>query len=71
MRRMRRDGTPAQVLETYLRKRYEEIVSMWADVRPKLNDVDAIYMPVNNDELRANPLLRQNRFYETSSDITR
>ena len=71
MRRMRREGTPTQVLETYLRKKYEEIVSMWADVRPKLNDVDAIYMPIHDDELRTNALLKQNRFYETSSDITR
>ena len=71
MRRMRREGTPTQVLETYLRKKYEEIVSMWSDIRPKLNDVDAIYMPINSDELRANTLLKQNRFYETSSDITR
>ena len=68
---MRREGTPTQVLETYLRKKYEEIVSMWSDIRPKLNDVDAIYMPINSDELRANTLLKQNRFYETSSDITR
>ena len=71
VRRMRREGTPTQVLETYLRKKYEEIVSMWSDIRPKLNDVDAIYMPINSDELRANTLLKQNRFYETSSDITR
>ena len=71
LRRMRREGTPTQVLETYLRKKYEEIVSMWSDVRPKLNDVDAVYLPIHRDELRTNTLLRQNRFYETSSDITR
>ena len=71
MRRMRREGTPTQVLETYLRRKYEEIVSMWSDIRPKLNDVDAIYMPINSDELRANTLLKQNRFYETTSDIIR
>ena len=71
LRRMRREGTPTQVLETYLRKKYEEIVSMWSDVRPKLNDVDAVYMPIHRDELRANTLLKQNRFYQTSNDITR
>ena len=71
MRVMRRDGNPEQVLETYLRKKYESIVDNWSLIKPKLNDPDAIYMPINEEELRANPLLKQNRFYETSSDITR
>ncbi len=71
MRLMRRNGNPEQVLETYLRKKYESIVDNWSLIKPKLNDPDAIYMPVNDDELRANPYLQQNRFYQTSSDITR
>ena len=40
-------------------------------VMSKLNDVDAIYMPIHDDELRVNTLLEQNRFYKISSDISK
>jgi hypothetical protein len=49
-------------------------VSMSLDqttVFSKLNDPDAIYFPINQDELKLNTLLHQNRFYETSSDIVK
>ena len=37
----------------------------------KINDINAIYMPIHQDELRLNPLLEQNPFYKTSDDISK
>ena len=69
LRRMRRDGSPTQVIDTYLIGKYLAQNLDRSTVMSKLNDVDAVYMPIHNDELRANLLLVQNRFYKTSSDI--
>ena len=35
----------------------------------KLSAYDALFMPINDTEMRANLLLKQNPFYATSSDI--
>ena len=40
-------------------------------VRSKLDDKDAIYLPIHEEELRVNPLLVQNRFYMASEDISK
>ena len=40
-------------------------------VRSKLDDKDAIYFPIHEEELRVNPLLVQNRFYMASEDISK
>lgn len=69
MRRMRRDGSPTEVINSYLITKYIAQNLDRSTVMSKLNDVDAIYMPIHDDELRANLLLEQNRFYKTSSDI--
>lgn len=71
MRRMRRDGTPTAVINTYLINKYVAMNLDRSTVISKLNDVDAIYMPINNSELKVNPLLTQNRFYMVSSDISK
>ena len=59
-------------------KRYFDLVrkytSMSLDettVRSKLDDKDAIYLPIHEEELRVNPLLVQNRFYMASEDISK
>lgn len=71
MRRMRREGSPTQVINSYLINKYIAQNIDRSTVMSKLNDVDAIYMPIHDDELRANLLLEQNRFYKTSSDISK
>lgn len=69
MRRMRREGSPTQVINSYLITKYIAQNLDRSTVMSKLNDIDAIYMPIHDDELRVNLLLEQNRFYKTSSDI--
>lgn len=71
VRRMRREGTPTQTITTYLMNKYIAMNLDRNTVMSKINDVDAIYMPINSEELRVNTLLKQNRFYETSSDISK
>ena len=68
---MRREGTPTQVITNYLINKYVAMNLDRNTVMSKLNDVDAIYMPINSEELRVNTLLKQNRFYEISSDISK
>ncbi len=55
------------VLSQYLRPKY--ITLDQATINSKLKDIDALYMPIKDSELKANHLLKQNPFYETSSDI--
>ena len=71
VRRMRREGTPSDVINTYLISKYIAMNLDRNTVISKLNDVDAIYMPIHNDEIKVNTLLKQNRFYEVSKDITK
>lgn len=69
VRRMRREGTPTAVINTYLINKYVAMNLDRNTVMSKLNDVDAIYMPIHDEEIRVNTLLEQNRFYEVSKDI--
>lgn len=71
VRRMRRQGSPTEIINTYLINKYIAMNLDQTTVMSKLNDVDAIYMPIHQDELRLNRLLKQNRFYMVSSDITK
>ena len=71
MRRMRREGTPTATINTYLINKYVAMNIDRNTVMSKLNDVDAIYMPIHDDELRVNTQLEQNRFYKISSDISK
>lgn len=38
-------------------------------IKARLISVDALYMPIHNEELKVNSQLRQNPFYKTSSNI--
>jgi len=67
LRRINREGTPANVVSTYMMKKYTNLDQATAESR--LNDMNALYMPVNANELKLNTLLVQNPFYVTTSDI--
>jgi tetratricopeptide (TPR) repeat protein len=71
LRRIKRDGTPGNVVPRYLIRKYEAQGLEAVTVRSKINDKDAIYMPINETELKNNTLLVQNPFYVLSSDITK
>lgn len=57
------------MVTTYLKPRYVKEKVDNQTINAKLISVDALYMPINNDELRHNTLLVQNPFYKTSSNI--
>ncbi len=69
VRKARREGTVKNVVNTYLLDKYSDNVDM-STAQSKLNDLNALYFPINRDELRHNKLLEQNPFYATSSDIS-
>lgn len=71
VRRMRRDGSVSEIISNYILRKYLAMSLSQNTILSKINDRDAIYMPVYETELRLNPLLEQNRFYETSEDISR
>lgn len=59
----------SSVVSSYLKPRYikEKVDNQTIDA--KLISIDALYMPINSTELRQNPLLQQNPFYKTTSNI--
>ncbi|MGI6224268.1 MAG: RagB/SusD family nutrient uptake outer membrane protein [Prevotella sp.] len=67
LRRVRRLGNLESIVSTYLIRKY--MSQDQATVETRLNDLNALYMPINENELNVNKLLVQNPFYETSSDI--
>lgn len=54
-----------------LMRKYTSMSLDETTVRSKLDDKDAIYLPIHEEELRVNPLLVQNRFYMASEDISK
>ena len=68
LRAIKKDPSRMQlIVSTYLIPKY--ITLDQATVSSKMKDLDALYMPINEGELKANHQLKQNPFYETSSDI--
>ena len=67
LRRARRDGSPQSVVANYLMRKYASVDQ--ATVQSRLATLDALYMPINNNELKLNQLLKQNTFYVTSNGI--
>lgn len=67
LRRIRREGTPANVVNSYLLKKYDKLDN--TTTKSKLSEINALYMPIHANELRANGALKQNPFYVTSSNI--
>ena len=71
VRRAEREGNVSELINNYLLRKYVAMSLSQSTVLSKINDSRAIYMPINQDELRLNPLLEQNSFYETSDDISK
>lgn len=67
LRRIRRDDTPTNVVNAYLLKKYDKLDD--TTTKSKLSELNALYMPINADELRANTALKQNPFYVNSTNI--
>ncbi len=61
MRMARRDGRPDRLVETVIRKLTQD----QSLVKSKMKVMDALYFPINEDELKANPKLKQNPYYES------
>lgn len=72
MRRLRRTKDLNDIVNNYLSNRYKAMTTMQENVyKSKLSDIEAFYLPINENELRLNTLLVQNKFYMTSSDISK
>ncbi|MFB9896426.1 RagB/SusD family nutrient uptake outer membrane protein [Hallella seregens] len=67
LRRARREGSPQTIVANYLMRKYS--TQDQATVQSRLATINALYMPINKDELKLNQLLVQNPFYVTSSGI--
>ena len=64
MRLARRADSPAPLLN-YVAKKYAGNASVQSS---KMSVMDALYLPIHTDELKANTALIQNPFYEIESD---
>ena len=69
LRRIRRNDNLTTIVSKYLLPKYIAQGQDQATVTTKLNTLNALYLPINRDELRVNTLLEQNPFYDTASDI--
>lgn len=68
LRRINRDRSQFQnVVNTYLVPKYSSLDQ--STVTSKLSEINALYMPIKDSELRSNKLLVQNPFYKVSSAI--
>jgi hypothetical protein len=68
LRRVKRENSTNNIQSLLIRK-YEANGMNANTVRGKISDVDALYMPINENELKTNPLLKQNPFYVSTSII--
>jgi hypothetical protein len=68
LRRVKRENSIANIQSLLIRK-YESDGLNVNTVRGKVSDIDALYMPINENELKVNPLLKQNPFYVSTSII--
>jgi hypothetical protein len=67
LRRTRRNEgkqTPSDVLEL-LSHKYSSADVNWGQVSSRLLDKDALFLPVNQDEMKRNPALVQNPYYKS------
>jgi hypothetical protein len=67
VRHSERKGTTDDLVE-YVLSKYTENQST---ISSKLGVLNALYMPIHADELKVNPLLKQNPYYITSSNIVK
>jgi len=64
MRLARRADSPAPLL-SYVMKKFTGSASVQSS---KMSVMESLYLPIHNDELKANPALEQNPFYEITSE---
>ena len=64
MRMARRANSPSPLLN-YVMKKYTGTATIQAT---KMSVMDALYLPIHTDELKANPALVQNPFYELTAE---
>lgn len=69
LRRAKREGTVQNILSTYLMRKYATVDQ--STVQARIANINSLYMPINKDELKLNPLLEQNSFYKTSDGIVK
>lgn len=70
LRRINHDRTQfSNIVSTYLTPKYVSLDQ--STVKAKLSELDGMYMPIKDTELKANLLLEQNPFYKVSSDINK
>ena len=69
LRRIKREGETTNVVSRYLVRKYSSMNQ--STVLSKINNRDALYMPINENELKINLQLRQNPFYVVSSGISK
>lgn len=68
LRRINRDRSQFRnIVNTYLIPKYSSLDQ--STVSSKLSEMNALYMPIKDTELRSNKLLKQNPFYKVSSSI--
>ncbi len=68
LRRINRDRSQFQnIVNAYLIPKYSSLDQ--STVSSKLSEINALYMPIKDSELRSNKLLKQNPFYKVSSSI--
>lgn len=73
LRRLRRTGDLKDIINNYLSNRFKQMTPTIESgvYNSKLSDIEAFYLPIHQDELKLNRLLEQNKFYMTSSDISK
>ena len=64
VRRSQRDGNTTKLSSTATQK-FSSTASL---IRSKLEKMDAIYWPINRDELKVNPNLKQNPAYGSGDE---
>ena len=68
LRRVKRENSISNI-QSFLIRKYEGDGLNASTVRGKVSDIDALYMPIYENELKINPLLKQNPFYVSTSVI--
>jgi len=66
MRMARRDGKPDKLVYIVIGKYTDNQTT----IKSKMSEMNALYMPIHQDELKANPKLKQNPFYDVQGIST-
>ena len=67
LRRINRENNIDVIVAKYLIRKYGGLDQ--ATIKSNLSDINALYMPINDQEMKVNYLLVQNPFYKISSEV--